>query len=239
MFLKHSLAVSLLALSTFGAAAHQIWIEPAGKAYAVRFGEYDENLKEASPGLLDKMPVPEVSAYAGSEATTVAARKESDGFALDAKLPKQGALVAEVRNYPVFERKNGDQVTRSKWVPAARHVTGHAEQTPKSILDIVPVGAAGKFRLYFRGQPLAKAKLTLAAPNGWHKPLQSDAQGEVEVSTLWQGLYVIEVMHKEAAAGEIDGERYDSASFTTTLSFIRADGPKTPRQEAAKPNLMH
>ena len=239
MFLKHSLAISLLALSAFGAAAHQIWIEPAGKAYAVRFGEYDENLKETSPGLLDKMPVPEVSAYAGAEVTAVAVRKESDGFAVDVKAPGQGALVAEVRNYPVFERKNGDQVTRGKWVPAARHVIGHAEQAPRNILDIVPTGTAGKFRLYYRGQPLAKAKLTLAAPNGWHKPLQSDAQGEFEVATLWQGLYVIEVMHKDPSAGEIDGEKYDSASFTTTLSFIRADGPKTSRPQAAKPNQMH
>lgn len=239
MFLKHSLAISLLALSSFGAAAHQIWIEPAGKAYAVRFGEYDENLKETSPGLLDKMPTPEVNAYVGAEATSVAARKEGDGFALDLKLQKSGAIVAEVRNYPAFERKNGDQVTRGKWVPAARHVTGHAELTPKNILDIVPTGTAGKFRLYYRGQPLAKAKLTLVAPNGWQKPLQSDVQGEFEVATLWQGLYVIEVMHKDATAGEIDGEKYDSASFTTTLSFIRVDGPKTPRPEAAKPKQMH
>lgn len=239
MFLKHSLAVSLLALSTFGAAAHQIWIEPAGTTYAVRFGEYDENLKETSPGLLDKMPSPEVNAYTGSEAAAVAASKGSDGFALDAKLSEQGTLVAEVRNYPVFERRNNDQVTRGKWVAAARHVTGHAEQEPKSILDIVPTGTASKFRLYFRGQPLAKTKLTLVAPNGWHKPLESDAQGEFEVSTLWQGLYVIEVAHKDAVAGELEGDKYDSASFTTTMSFIRADGPKTPRPEAAKPKQMH
>lgn len=238
MSLKKSLLVSLLAMSAAVAHAHQIWIEPAGKTYSVHFGEYDENLKEVSPGLLDKMPLPAVLNIVGGEDKPVTVNKQGDGFALDIKVLKEGALVAEVRNYPSFERKTGDQVTRGKWVPAARHAIGHAAQTPKNILDIVPSGAAGKFKLYFRGQPLPKVKLTLVAPNGWQKPLQSDDQGEFEVATLWQGLYVIEVSHKENVAGEIDGDKYDSASFTSTLSFFNATGAKTPRPAAAKPNQM-
>jgi uncharacterized GH25 family protein len=238
MFLKKSLVLAALALSATGAYAHQIWIEPAGKAYAMHFGEYDENLKETTPGLLDKMPAPAVLSLVGNDEKAVAVRKEGDGFALDAKTLKDGSLVAEVRNYPTFERKTGEQVTRGKWVPAARHAVGHAAQAPKNILDMVPAGSPGKFKLYFRGQPLPKVKLTLVAPNGWQKPLQSDDQGEFEVATLWQGLYVIEVSHKENVAGEIDGDKYDSASFTSTLSFFKADGPKTPRPEAAKPNQM-
>jgi hypothetical protein len=238
MSLKKNLAAALLALSGATAYAHQIWIEPAGKAYAVYFGEYDENLKEVTPGLLDKMPVPAVSAISGKEEKPISAGKEQDRFALETGVLKSGAIVAEVRNYPSFERKNGDQVMRGKWVPAARHAIDHAAQAPRNLLDIVPTGEAGKFRLYFRGQPLTKAKLTLVAPNGWQKPLQSDDQGEFEVATLWQGLYVIEAAHKENTAGEIDGDKYDSASFTSTLSFIKADGPKTPRPEAAKPNQM-
>ena len=238
MLLKRVFALAALSCTTAAAFAHQIWIEPAGKAYTMHFGEYDENLKEVTPGLLDKMPPPAVLSIAGNEEKAVTARKETDGFALDTKALKDGALVAEVRSYPTFERKNGDQVTRGKWIPAARHVVGHAAQAPKNILDIVPTGAVGKFKLYFRGQPLTKVKLTLVAPNGWQKPLQSDDQGEFEVATLWQGLYVIEVAHKENVAGEIDGDKYDSASFTSTLSFFKADGPKTPRPVAAKPNSM-
>ena len=102
MSLKHILAISLLALSAFGAAAHQIWIEPAGKAYAVRFGEYDENLKETSPGLLDKMPVPVVSAYAGAEVTAVAVRKESDGFAV--RRPERAVAVLAAGEFARFDR---------------------------------------------------------------------------------------------------------------------------------------
>ena len=229
----------LLALYCFSAQAHQIWIEPAGKAYALHFGEYDENLKETSPGLLDKMPVPSVSRVTGADAVSVAASKGKDGYALDAKAAGDDSLVAEVRSYPLFERKNGDQVTRGKWVPAARYINSFAAREPRNILDIVPLGNGGKFRLSLRGQPLPKTKLTLVAPNGWQKPLQSDDKGEFEIATLWQGLYVIEVSHKEAVAGELDGEKYDSISFTTTLSFTQPKGAKTPRPELAKPNAMH
>ncbi|CAH1904998.1 hypothetical protein NTGHW29_420048 [Candidatus Nitrotoga sp. HW29] len=31
---------------------------------------------------------------------------------------------------------------------------------------------ANKLRLTFMGKPLAKAEITLIAPNGWEKPLQ-------------------------------------------------------------------
>lgn len=237
---KNKLFASLLcAFVASQAAAHQIWIEPAGKAYSLHFGEYDENLKETSPGLLDKMPAPSVVSVVGGEVKPVVASKGKDGFALDAKAQKDGSIVAEVRNYPAFERKNGETVTRGKWVPAARYVSSFAAQEPKNMLDIVPFGVEGKFRLTLRGQPLAKTKLTLVAPNGWQKQLQSDDKGEFEVDTLWQGVYAIEVAHKEAVAGEIDGDKYDSISFTSTLSFSQSKGSKTPRPAPAKPNAMH
>ena len=233
------LLASLLCTFAFGHAnAHQIWIEPAGKAYSLHFGEYDENLKETSPGLLDKMPTPDVISVSAAGEKAVVASKGKNGFALDAKLDKGGAIVAEVRSYPVFERKNGDQVVRGKWVPAARYAADFSAQAPKNTLDIVPNGEAGKFKLFFRGQPLAKTKLTLVAPNGWQKQLQSDDKGEFEAETLWRGDYVIEVAHKEAVAGEINGDKYDNASFTSTLTFTQSKGSATPRPAPAKPNEM-
>lgn len=235
----NKLLASLLCAFAFGSAgAHQIWIEPAGKAYSLHFGEYDENLKEASPGLLDKMPTPDVVSVAAAGEKPVTATKGKNGFALDAKQEKDGAIVAEVRSYPVFERKNGEQVVRGKWVPAARYISGYEAQQPKNTLDIVPNGAPRKFKLFFRGQPLAKTKLTLVAPNGWQKPLQSNENGEFEVETLWRGDYVIEVAHKEAVAGEFNGDKYDNISFTSTLTFTQKKGDATPRPAPAKPNEM-
>ena len=48
-----SLAIAALCL-TATAQAHQVWIEqPGGKSAIARFGEFAENLREASPGYLD------------------------------------------------------------------------------------------------------------------------------------------------------------------------------------------
>lgn len=236
MTVKQRLAGILCAFVWIHAHAHQIWIEPAGKVYSLHFGEYDENLKEVTPGLLDKMPTPVVSAVSGDKTAQVEPLRLKDGFVLNTA--KSDCLIAEVRNYPTFERKNGDQITRGKWVPAARHANKLDAQAPANFLDIVPTGKNGRFAVYFRGKPLPKAKVTLVAPNGWQKQLQSDQNGEVEVTTLWRGLYLLEVAHKENSAGEIGGEAYDSASFTSTLTFNSGKGDKTPRPKAAKPNAM-
>ena len=49
----------LAALLSFGlsgaAAAHSIWVEREGDGARIYFGEFDENLREASPGLLDRL----------------------------------------------------------------------------------------------------------------------------------------------------------------------------------------
>lgn len=238
MIAKKLLAGLLGTLALGHAAAHQIWIEPAGKAYTLHFGEYDENLKEVSPGLLDKMPTPHVVSVSGSKETPLAVSKGKEGFGLDAGLGKVAAIVAEVRSYPVFERKNGEQLVRGKWVPAARYVSDFSAQKPLNILDIVPNGAPGKFKLFFRGQALPKTKLTLIAPNGWHKPLQSDDNGEFEAATLWRGDHVIEASYKETTAGEIGGDKYDNASFTSTLTFTQTTGTATPRPTPSRPHEM-
>jgi hypothetical protein len=224
----------LCASALVHAQAHQIWIESTGKQYSLHFGEYDENLKEVSPGLLDKMPVPAVNSIGAGKSTSITPTKQKDGFALG-KI-QSDSIVAEVRNYPVIEKKSGEQVTRTKWVPAARYAITLGAQAPVNLLDIVPTSKPERFAVYFRGQPLAKTKVTLVAPNGWQKSLQSDQNGEVEAATLWRGLYVLEVGHKETIAGEINGDAYDIASFTSTLSFSADSGAETPRPAAAKPN---
>lgn len=231
---RKSLALLLGLLMLTQAQAHQVWIEPVGKGYSLYFGEYEENLKETSPGLLDKMPVPQASASSSSKQQALDPLKQRDGFALGTV--RADSLVAEVRNYPVFEKKTGEQTIRTKWIPAARHVTSLNAQAAKNLLDIVPTGKETRFAVLLRSKPLAKAKVTLVAPNGWQKQLQTDQNGELEVHTLWRGLYLLEVAHKENLAGEIDGEAYDIASFTSTLTFNVPKGPETPRPEAAKPN---
>ena len=47
------LAVALLCLAG-SASAHHLWLEADGQGARLYFGEFDENLREASPGLLDR-----------------------------------------------------------------------------------------------------------------------------------------------------------------------------------------
>lgn len=90
-----SIAIAALCLSAT-AQAHQVWIEqPAGKSAIIRFGEFAENLREASPGYLDtfvKLSARLVSPK-GESPLTVA--KVADGFTLSAKAARNESLLAE------------------------------------------------------------------------------------------------------------------------------------------------
>ena len=50
----NTLLATLLCGAFASANAHQIWIEQDGKRARVVFGEFAENLRELSPGRLDK-----------------------------------------------------------------------------------------------------------------------------------------------------------------------------------------
>ena len=50
------LMAAIAALSFAGSAsAHHLWLEADGQGARLYFGEFDENLREASPGLLDRL----------------------------------------------------------------------------------------------------------------------------------------------------------------------------------------
>src|SRR3984893_11934074 len=63
---------ALLALSFIGAAsAHSLWLERQGDGLRLYFGEFEENLREASPGLLDRLSPQAKVAVAGDKALKV------------------------------------------------------------------------------------------------------------------------------------------------------------------------
>ena len=82
----------------------------------------------------------------------------------------------------------------------------------------------GAFKVFYKGQPLAKAKLELIAESGWKREFHTDADGAVETSLPWRGGYLIEVVHLDATAGSLGSEAYDSARSVTTLSFRATSG---------------
>lgn len=237
------LAVALLAvaLSTGSAAAHQVWIEQQDGKARFYFGEFGHNLREISPGLLDRMPVPQ-AALAGKDGTKpLTAAKGENSIILDGTAGKGESIIAEVADYPAFERKNDGKTVRTVWTPAARYIAGFDVLQPSLTLDIVPTGkiADGKveFQVTYKGKPLPKAEVEIVALSGWALTRRTGEDGTFSAAFPWKGPYVIEVKHKDETPGKRGAENYDVASYVTSLSFTTAEGLESPAAPpAAKPN---
>lgn len=221
------LCLVLFAALTFAlpAQAHQIWIEqPDGGNAVIRFGEFGENLRETSPGLLDKFVGPAGTLISGKGERKSDAAKTANGFTLPFRAAAGDSIVAEDAQYPLYTWNSA-----TNWyLPAARLITGFTLQEPKLALDLVPAGKQGQFKLFFKGQPKAKTKVTLVTQSGWSKEGHTDEQGLVEFDMPWKGAYVAEVSVNDRSPGERAGpngpEKYDGVSYVTTLTYVHADG---------------
>lgn len=236
--------ISLCVLLGFSAAApaHQLWLEqPAGQNAVIRFGEYGENLRESSPGLLDKFGKPTATLMSPKGETTAGGTKSENGFTLPFKAAAGDSLVAEDASYPLYTFKKGGKDVSHWYHPAARLITTFAPQESKLALDLVPAGKPGEFKLFFKSTALPKSKVVLVTQSGWAKEGHTDAQGLVKFDMPWAGTYVAEISHTDAGAGERPGvggpEKYDSVNYVTTLTYVKSDGVEPiPAGRAATPN---
>ena len=234
-----TLLAAAIGFASASVHAHQIWLEqPANGGAVIRFGEFGENLREASPGLLDNFGKPTATLVSGrGEDKSVDAAKTPTGFALPFAAKAGQSIVAEDANFPLRKFKQGDKELTSWFHPAARLITGFAEQQPRLALDLVPAGRPGEFKLTFKGQPLPKTKVTLITQSGWSKEDHTDEQGLVKFDMPWKGQYVAEVMYIERAPGERAGEKYDGINHVTTLTYVKPAGvAPIPAGPAAAPN---
>jgi hypothetical protein len=220
----------LAAFLSFGlssaAAAHSIWVERESDGARIYFGEFDENLREASPGLLDRLK-PEVKVAGSDKALKV--DKTAGFFAVAGPVGKDDSIVAE--NVAVTERR-GDKPTKVLNRLGARTIADFKELPAVNTLDIVPAGKPGVFKVFYQGKPLAKAKAELIAESGWKREFKTDEQGLFQATLPWRGGYVIEVQHTDATPGKRGEEAYDSVRCASTL-FVRAvDGLQGPSQPA-------
>jgi hypothetical protein len=223
-----SIAFALLALST-AAQAHQIWIEQApGQNAQVRFGEFGESLREASPGPLDTLGLPTATLISGKTEKAGDGVKTSNGFTLPFTAAQGDTVVAEAANYPLYKVKRGDHEATNWYFPSARLVTDFAQQSPRLALDLVPAGKHGEFQLFFRGKPLPKAKVSLMTQSGWAREKSTDEQGKVAFDLPWKGTYVAEVSHDEQVPGERRGasgpETYHGVAFVTSVTYVKPEG---------------
>jgi uncharacterized GH25 family protein len=233
-------AAALLLLAPVSARAHHIWLEPDGKNVRLCFGEFADNVRESSPGYLDKFPGPSGTHLSSKGEAKLTLTKTASAFTIPARVGKGESVVVEEANYPVMERKQGEKTTRTFWTPAARFVTDFTAQEPKLALDIVPTGKPGEVQVVFRGKPLPKATVDIVAPSGWGLQKTSDDQGKVSFPIPWKGAYVVKTRQVEnvpgkrpAAAGQPESA-YDGASLTTSLTFVSAKGMPSPPPPAAR-----
>jgi hypothetical protein len=208
------------------AAAHSIWVEREGDGARIFFGEFDENLREASPGLLDRLS-PQAKVAGSDKALKV--DKTAGFFAVAGPVAKDDSVVAE--DVRITERR-GDKPTKVLSKLGARTVADFKEQPAVNTLDIVPAGKPGLFKVFYQGKPLAKAKAELIAESGWKREFKTDEQGVFEAPMPWRGAYVIEVQHTDATPGKRGEEAYDSVRCASTLFVRVADGQQGPPQPA-------
>ena len=239
---KSLFATLILAFGASAAQAHHIWIEqPAGANAVVRFGEFGENLRETSPGLLDNFGKPTALRISAQGQQPLTAIKTATGFALSGKAAAGESIVAEDARYPLYTVKQGDKEGKGWYHPAARYLTSTDEQAPSLTFDVVPTGKAGEFKVVFKGQPLPKTKVSATVQAGWSKEAHSDAQGLVSFDMPWKGTYVIEASHNDRTPGERVGdagpEKYDTVNYVMSVTLVKAGGiAAVPAGPAAKPN---
>ena len=236
--------VALLFAAATAAQAHHVWLEQDASGATLYFGEYGQNLRETTPGYLDKFVAPTAQRISASAAQPLTLSKTPKGFVLSGSAAKGESLVAEDGRYPISERKDGDKLVRSLYVPAARLVNTFDKQAPHLTLDLVPTGNNGadgmQVQVFYKGQPLPKAKIEVVTPFGWGKELRGDDQGRLKLNLPWKGSYVLEVKHADTSAGERGSEKYDRASYVTSLTITQPEGlAALPAAPAAAPNKMN
>lgn len=230
--LKAPLLATLLAcasITTFtNANAHQVWLENSGGQARLHFGEFNENLRESSPGALDKFlgtPALDQRSTAGTQ--RLEGKLGKDAFSYTTQADAQALFAAA--SYPLIDRSKRNQPAML-WVPAARWVAnaGQALEPNAKALDLVPTGRPGEFKVVFNGAPVPKVQVEMVAPSGWSRGEQSGDDGTVTFALPWKGQYVAEVKHTDKTPGEAQGKPYGEASYVTTLSFVLKDGMASP-----------
>jgi hypothetical protein len=201
------------------ARAHFIWIEPeAGGRASVFFGEVQEGVREKTGGRLDEIANPVFTApVKDGQWQKLPFTRKDDRFAVSGV--KENRLLATESTTPVQDlTKYGIGVVKPMFY--ARTEAADAGK-PHHTLDVVPTGEKNVYRVYFRGQPLPKAKVMVYAPNLWMMERVADDSGQITIETPWPGLYVLDIVHKEETPGRYRDLDYQAVRHRATCSLTR------------------
>ncbi len=210
-------AILLLALSQT-AYAHFVWLERDGDGPArVYFGEWIDDIREKTGGLLDRFKAPR--AFLGTSSEALPVKRNDNHLEIGAK--GRGDVRFVDSGVPAREDKEKGGVTKTIYYAKA----GRAETAAKLDLELVPTATNGNtVVLVFLGAPLPKAELTIIGPSKWEKPLVTDEQGRVTLPTPWAGRYVLEVTHFDEKPGGSGEEKFSRTRHISSLSFVQQSG---------------
>lgn len=230
-----ALLATVLLAAAAGAQAHQIWIEQDAAGARLYLGEFGDNLRETSPGMLDKFTQTSAKLLTAKGEQAVALDKQASGFVIKTRAIAGESIVGQELGFPSWERKQGDKIERHVWVPAARWVGDFAARAPLLTLDLVPTGQPGQFQVFYKGQPLPEAKVEVVAASGWSREVHADKSGLISVGLPWKSAYALEAKHTDKGGVERAGQKFDVGVYVTTLSFSLPQGLEPPPPPTATP----
>lgn len=215
-------AAVTLACVVGAAHAHFVWVEYDGNGPArAYFGEWAEDVREKTGGALDRLKTPQAFVVSPNDPLPIARRDDY------LEIMVKGSGDIRVIESGLVPRENQREGGKTRTVFYAR--SGRSETVGKLDLELVPTTADGNtFVLMFRGASLPKTSVTVLGPPKWEKPLRTDEQGRITVTTPWAGRYVLTVVYVEDKAGRASDEHFDRTRHVATLSFVQPDGAPWP-----------
>jgi hypothetical protein len=216
------------------AKAHHIRILPNADGNLVHYSELAENLKEVSPGLLDRIEVTARLLSPKGE-TLLKTQRGADGISLSGSLGSTECILGEDPRGPVRERKSGEQVTRSIYHPAARFVTDLSAASLCSPSTLCQPISPGGSKSSFEGRRLPRPRSALWRLSAGRAKCEPTSTFEAKFP--WKGSYVIQVSHPDPTPGSRGGKSFELTNFVTTLSLVQSTGLEPlASPPAAKPS---
>lgn len=222
-----------LLLSPAAAWAHFIWLVPQtadnGAQVQIYFSE------DASPDdaeLLKRLQGIQVwQLSAGSEPRVLELAKTEKSLAAVVPAPGIGdSLVVAAHDLGVLDR--GNNVFRLKYFaksgPAAWAKAWTSVDSSKQLrLDVIPQFADGEVnvQVLFDGKPVSGAEVKASGPGLDDFAATSDAQGRAAFAAGQPGTYSLRARHVEEVPGELDGKKYPSTRYYTTVALNVAGQP--------------
>lgn len=203
--------------------AHYLWIESEAPTEGrVYFGEFNENLREKAGGKLDERETLQGSlSIPNHPESPLRLSKKEDHFLANFDEAEGWLLVQDLKGEVKDWSRHGIGIVKPMFY-ARSAIDNQMEKIQTQMpLDILPdPNDIHRLLVVFKKKPLAKAKISVYAPNLWMQELQTDDTGHVKISTPWGGRYVVEIIHKEPRTGKFQGKAYEAIRHRATFSHV-------------------